>query len=188
MLTNTQYRKLIIDSFYRMLSTQMAYGHVAMDICLLDELNMLDGYMEGENFDPAVFETIKDEGVRRIHRFLKETRPIIEAMEETNHFMDEELDMDDPSMPAYDGKADRQIMLCVLLIYTQQEVIELATLINNICELTGYPPITDYANAEFYEDENVRLISLFYKKVLELFEEFKEEVLRVDDERRGKNG
>ena len=61
-------------------------------------------------------------------------------------------------------------------------------MINNICELTGYPPITDYANAEFYEDENVRLISLFYKKVLELFEEFKEEVLRVDDERRGKNG
>ena len=189
MLSNNPYRKLIMDSYYRMASIQMAYGHIAMDICLLDELKILDGFMENEVFHPDVFESIKDEAVQRINRFLKETTSITKALDEANHFMDEEIDeMEDPPMPAYDGKADRQILLCVLLIYTEKEVSELATFINEICELNGYPPITDYANADFYEDENVRLIASFYTKVLELFDEFKEEVLREDDKRRSKNG
>lgn len=55
------------------------------------------------------------------------------------------------------------------------------TLINDLCELKGYPPITDYENADFYE--NVRLIASFYKKMLELVDEFKEEVFKEEDER-----
>lgn len=164
----------------------MAYTHVGLDICLLDELKVLDGYMEGEYFHPDAFETIKDEGVRRIHRFIKETNPILDEMDAVNHFRDEEIDeLEDPLMPAFDGEADRQTLLAVLLIYTQKEVDELVTLINDICELTGYPPITDYAHAEFYEDENVRIIASFYKKVLEMCGEFKEEVFREYDKNRG---
>lgn len=187
MLSNSRYRKLIVNSYYRMISTQMAYCHVGLEICLLDELKILDGFMEGENFHPDVFESIKDEGVRRIHRFLKETNLVLDELQELNYFPDEEMDeWEDPLMPAYDGKADRHILLVVLLIYTEKEVSELAKLINDICELNGYPPITNYAYAEFYEDENVRIIASFYIKVLELFDEFKEEVFREDDKRRSK--
>ncbi len=189
MLSNNRYRQLAVQSFYRMISTQMAYTRVGLDICLLDELKILDGYMEGEYFHPDAFETIKDEKVRRIHRFIKETKPQLDQMQVLNNFLDEEIDeLEDPPMPAYEGKADRFTLLCVLLIYTEKDVSELATLINGICEFNGFPPITNYANAEFYEDENIRLISSFYSKVLELFEEFKEEVLKLDDEKRSKNG
>lgn len=184
MLSNNSYRKLILASYYRMISTQMAYTRIGLDICLLDELKILDGFMEGEHFHPDAFETIKDVGVRRIHRFLKETEPITSSFQEINSFLKEEIDtLEDPLMPAYDGKADRHILLFVLLVYTDKDVSELATLINELCELNGYPPITDYENADFYEDENVRLIASFYKKVLELFDEFKDEVFEEEDKR-----
>lgn len=187
MLSNNQYRQLIVKSYYRMFSTDMAYAPIAMDIRLLDELMIPDGYMEGESFQPDLFDSIQDQAVRRIGRFLKESVPIRKKLKEANHFMDEEIDeFGDPPMPVFDGEADRHTLLGVLLVYTFQDVSELADLINDICELNGDPPIKEYANAEFYDDENVRIISLFYKTVLEMFEEFKEEVLKEDEKRRGK--
>ncbi|HUZ61685.1 MAG TPA: hypothetical protein VMU83_23105 [Hanamia sp.] len=36
MITKNPYRKLLLDSYFLMLSTQKAYGHLAMDICLLE--------------------------------------------------------------------------------------------------------------------------------------------------------
>ena len=162
----------------------MAYGHIALEICLIDKLKLPDGFMDGETYKPEEFESINDEAVRRIGRFLKETRPITDELYENNHFLDEEGDdYEDPPMPAYDGEADRHILLCVLLVYTEKYVSELITLINELCELSDCPPLTDYANAEFYDDENLRLIASFYKKVLEMFEEFKEGVLSVEDEK-----
>ena len=187
MLSNNPYRKLVLDSFYRLRSTQMAYGHLAYEICLVDEHKLPDGFMDGETYNPEVYESINDEAVRRIGRFLKETMPITDVLYENNHFLDEEGDdYEDPLMPAYDGEADHHILLCVLLVYTEQDVSELVTLINALCELTGYPQLRDYAHAEFYEDENLRLIASFYIKVLEMFEEFKKEVMRVEDEKRNR--
>ncbi len=93
-----------------------------MDICLLDELKILDGYMEGESFQPDLFDSIQDQAVRRIGRFLKESVPIREKLKEANHFMDEEIDeFGDPPMPVFDGEADRHTLLCVLLVYTFQD-------------------------------------------------------------------
>lgn len=103
MITKNPYRKLLLDSYFLMLSTQMAYGHLAMDICLLDELNILDGYMEGEEYHYDVFSMIKDKGVQRIYMFIKETLVISGALNEANNFLDEEVDeYEDPLMPAFD--------------------------------------------------------------------------------------
>ncbi|HUZ61813.1 MAG TPA: hypothetical protein VMU83_23750 [Hanamia sp.] len=137
--------------------------------------------MEGEEYHYDVFSMIKDKGVQRIYRFIKETLVISGALNEANKFLDEEVDeYEDPLMPAFDGVADRKTLLCVLLVYTLQEVNELPILINKICGLNLDPPMKDFANTDYYDDENVKLIAAFYNKVLEITDEFKEEVIKIN--------
>lgn len=184
MLPANPYRKLVIESYYYMLTIHFGYSHVAMDICLLDELKILDGFMEGETFHQDVFDSIKDPAVQTINRFLKETKVILNELEDANHILDEEIDeFDDPERPAYEDKADKLIWLCVLLLYSDHMLAELTHLIDDLCELNGEPPITDFGHIDFYEDENVRYIATFYQKVMEFTDEVKEHLVRENEEK-----
>lgn len=189
MLPANTYRELVLGSYYCMASMQMGYSHLAMDICLLDELKILDGFMEGETFHSDVFDSIKDPTVQSINRFVKETKVILDELEDANHILPEEIDeFDDPKMPGYEDKADKQIWLAVLLIYSEGMLAELTHLRDELCELNGEPAITDFDHIDFYEDENVKSIAIFHQKVMELTNEVREQLIREIEEKENREG
>ncbi|MGH2648483.1 MAG: hypothetical protein ACRDE8_12980, partial [Ginsengibacter sp.] len=169
------YRKLLLDSCNLMITTQFAYYKLAMDICLLDELKELDGYMEGEVFSRNVFETMKDPAVLRIDRFAKETDVFIDRLDEANNFLNEEFnDFDEALMPTCNAKVNRLETLAILMLYTEREVSKIIPMIDKLCVINEEPPITNYANPPYCNDENVKLIAGFYDKVLELYNDIME--------------
>jgi hypothetical protein len=182
MISTNPYRKLLLDSYFLMLSTQIAYCNLAMQICLLDELKELDGYMEGENYHQDVFSMIEDKAVQRIYRFLTETDVFAQALDEANNFLNEELDLyGEYATPACLEKLDRSEILGMLLLYTEQVVSEIHIFINKLCDINFDPPMTDYANTTGYDDENVKFIAAFYNKVLEMINEFIETQIWLEE-------
>ena len=63
-----EYRKLLLDAYAFMFFARASYIRLGFEICLLDELKELKGYMEGETFQMDILGTMKDKAVLRIHR------------------------------------------------------------------------------------------------------------------------
>ena len=164
-----EYRKLLLDAYAFMFFAKTSYIHLGFEICLLDELNELKGYMEGETFQTDILGTMKDSAVLRIHRFAQESDVLLEKIYQDNNFLDEEImDYEYDGPPSGEGDMDRISLLAVLCLYTEREVIKITELINKLCVLINEPPLDTYPDISYYDDENIKLLSTLYTKAVEL--------------------
>jgi hypothetical protein len=167
-----EYRKLLLDAYAFMFFARVSYIHLGFEICLLDELKELKGYMEGETFQMEILGTMKDRAVLRIHRFAQESNVLLEKIYQDNNFLDEEImdyEYDEP--PKGEGEMDRIRLLAVLCLYTEREVSKITELINKLCILNNEPPLNTYPDIGYYEDENIKLLSTLYTKAVELHDD-----------------
>ena len=167
-----EYRKLLLDAYAFMFFARMSYIHLGFEICLLDELRELKGYMEGETFPMDILGTMKDRAVLRIHRFAQESDVLLEKIYQDNNFLDEEvMDYEYDGPPAAEGEMDRIRLLALLCLYTEREVIKITELINKLCILNNEPPLNTYPDIGYYDDENIKLLSTLYTKAVELHDD-----------------
>ena len=116
-----QYRKLLLDSYAFMFCARVSYIHLGFNICLLDEIKELNGYMEGESFEMDILGTMQDKAVLRIHRFATEVDVLIEKLYEDNNFLSEEImDYEYDGPPGGEGSIRPDAYTCItVFIYRQ---------------------------------------------------------------------
>ncbi|MDQ6904290.1 MAG: hypothetical protein M3139_14930 [Bacteroidota bacterium] len=166
-----QYRKLILDSHDLMIYAKESYIHLGFEICLLDELKELDGYMDGETFQMDILGTMEDKAVLRIHQFATESDVLIKKLYEDNNLLTEEImEYEEFGGPQYESavKIDRLHLLALLCLYTQREVSEITKFVDEMCYINNDPPLKDYTDTSLYDDENVKIIAAFYAMVKKL--------------------
>ena len=167
-----QYRKLLLDSYAFMFFARVSYIHLGFEICLLDEIKELNGYMENETFQMDILGTMKDTAALRIHRFATESAELIEKVFENNNFLEEEIDdYEYEGPPGYKGKPDRMHLLVLICLYTDREVSKITEFIDELCNINNDPPLKNYSDTTLYDDENVKIIAAFYVKARELYDD-----------------
>lgn len=162
-------RQKLLDAYFLMVSCQMAFFKIAINICLLDELKELDGFLDEEDeFHRDILDTMKDPIVIRIGQFIKETDQYLDQLDENNNFLDEELDpYGEPLIPDCEEKLDREGQLGLLALYFEDRVSRLKDYIGELCVINNQIPITNYENTELCDDEDIKSIAGFYAKGLQ---------------------
>ena len=176
-----QYRKLILDSYALMLSAKQSFIRLGFEICLLDELKELNGYMEGESFEMDILGTMEDKAVLRIHRFATESHVLIKKLYKGNNLLTEEImEYEFDGGPEYEGEVelDRLHLLALLCLYTQREISKITGFIDELCYINNDLPLKNYVDTSLYDDENVKIIAAFYVKVMELNDDIIETEIR----------
>jgi hypothetical protein len=122
---------------------------------------------------------MKDKAVLRIHSFAQESNVLLEKIYHDNNFLDEEImDYEYDGPPSGEGDLDRISLLAVLCLFTEREVIKITDLIDKLCILNNEPPLNTYADISYYDDENIKILSTLYTKVVELHDHIIETELR----------
>ena len=167
-----QYRNLLLDSYAFMFFAKASYVHLGFEICLLDELKELKGYMENETFQMDILGTMQDRAVLRIHQFATESGVLMEKLYEDNNFLEEEImDYEYEGPPGYEGEPSRLHTLAVLCLYTDREVSKITEFIDKLCYINNDPPLKNYADTSLYDDENVKILAAFYTRARELYDD-----------------
>lgn len=169
-----QYRKLILDSYNLMISAKESYIHLGFEICLLDELKELNGYMEGETYQMDILGTMEDKAVLRIHQFATESDVLIEKLYKDNNLLTEEImEYEEPGWPQFADVAepDRLHILGLLCLHTEREVSKITKFVDELCYINNDPPLRNYTDTSLYDDDNVKIIAAFYALVKKLIDD-----------------
>jgi hypothetical protein len=116
---------------------------------------------------------MKDPAILRIDRFLDDSDMYIDQLRDHNNFLEEELnEREDPPLPGAEEKLDRTYFLKMLVVYFDGELAkQYEQFITELCYLGDEIPLTDYANTEDCDDENIKAVAAFYVTSMGLVED-----------------
>lgn len=184
----TPYRQNIINSYYYIASSQFLLFKGAFMIHMDLEIEDIDYYLESaEDMDNSIFADSDDIIVKTINTFIEDTDKFLHILKDINQLQETDIeycDIGDEDEDESDKqvKANKHIGFIIFLL-TVNILNRTEKAIKSLCEIKNEIPAPDFKSEWQYDDDNIYIISIFYRKLSMLVEFLERETKSIDGKR-----
>lgn len=184
----TPYRQNIINSYSYIMAAQFLLFKGAFMIHNDVGIKEMDYYLENaEGMDMSIFDDSDDVMVKTITACIDDAEILLNELEERNQLFIDDLDHSDID-ETYEEKGKKQAMVnkdigLVIFGLTVEVLSRTEKAIKALCEIKHEMHPASIKDEWQYDDDNIRLIAAFYRKLSLLVEHLEKETNSIAEKR-----